>query len=147
MNKQLSAYGITLLRIVVGIIFVAHGFQKVSGGGLEGTAGFLGSLGIPLPAVAAGLLIATELVGGLALILGLGTRAVALALAFDMLVAILTVHLQGGFFLPKGYEYVLMLLVANVSLALTGAGALALDSFVTRAWSARRGGSSSALRA
>lgn len=147
MNKQLSAYGITVLRVVVGIIFVAHGFQKITGFGLAGTAGFLGSLGIPLPGVAAGLLIATELVGGLALILGLATRAAAVALAFSMVVALLTVHLQAGFFLPNGFEYVLVLLAANVALALTGAGALAIDPLVTRAWSARRAGGSTAVRA
>lgn len=146
MNKVTPAYGITLLRVVVGLVFVVHGFQKL-GFGLEGTAGFLGQLGIPAPSVAAALLIATELLGGLALILGLGTRFAALALAFSMIVALVTVHLPKGFFLPEGYEYVLTLLAANIALAITGAGALALDPLIERALAERRTRRSEAVRA
>jgi putative oxidoreductase len=145
MNKVTPAYGITLLRVVVGLVFVVHGFQKL-GFGLAGTAGFLGQLGIPAPSVAAALLIATELLGGLALILGLGTRFAALALAFSMLVALVTVHLPKGFFLPEGYEYVLTLLAANIALAITGAGALAIDPLIERVWSERRTRRSEAVR-
>ena len=147
MNKVNPAYGITVLRVVIGLVFVDHGFQKVTGFGLAGTAGFLGQLGIPAPSVAAALLIATELLGGLALILGLGTRLAALALAFSMLVALVTVHLSKGFFLPEGYEYVLTLMGATIALAITGAGALALDPYIERVWSERRTGGSQAVRA
>jgi putative oxidoreductase len=91
-----SAWGLLVLRAVVGVVFVVHGGQKFFAFGLAGTAGFLGSLGIPLPTVAAVGLIAVELLGGLALLLGAGTRAAAALLAADMLVAMLTVHLRGG---------------------------------------------------
>jgi uncharacterized membrane protein YphA (DoxX/SURF4 family) len=97
-----SAWGLLLLRAVVGLVFVVHGGQKLFGFGLAGTAGFLGSLGIPLPTIAAAGLIAAELLGGLALLLGAWTRIAALLLAADMLVAMLTVHLRGGFFVPDG---------------------------------------------
>ena len=69
-----SGWGVVPLRAVVGVVFVVHGTQKLFGFGLAGTAGFLGSLGIPLPTVAAAVVIAVELLGGLALLLGAGTR-------------------------------------------------------------------------
>jgi putative oxidoreductase len=122
-----SRWGVLPLRIVVGLVFVAHGGQKLFGFGLAGTAGFLGSLGIPLPTVAAAGLIAAELVGGLALLLGAGTRIAAAVLAADMLVAILTVHLRGGFFVPDGVEFVLTLLGACVALLGLGAGPCSID--------------------
>ena len=122
-----SRWGVLPLRIVVGLVFVAHGGQKLFGFGLAGTAGFLGSLGIPLPTVAAAGLITAELVGGLALLLGAGTRIAAAVLAADMLVAILTVHLRGGFFVPDGVEFVLTLLGACVALLGLGAGPCSID--------------------
>ena len=81
-------------------------------------------------------MIAVEVVGGLALILGLGTRWVAIPLAIDVLVALFTVHLPAGFFVSDGgYEFVLLLLAANVTFMLSGSGAAALENLV---W--RRGG-------
>jgi putative oxidoreductase len=96
--------------------------------GVHGVAGFLGMSGIPVPTISAAVLIAVELLGGIALILGIGTRWVAVLLAFDMVVAILAVHLKNGFFMPHGYEYPLTLLAASISLALTGGGRASLDS-------------------
>jgi putative oxidoreductase len=115
------------LRLVLGLVFVAHGAQKLFGFGLAGTAGFLGSLGVPLPTVAAAGLITVELLGGVALILGAWTRTVAALLAADMLVAILTVHLRGGFFVPDGVEFVLTLFGACLTLAGLGAGPCSVD--------------------
>ena len=123
-----SRWGVLPLRIVVGLVFVVHGAQKLFGFGLAGTAGFLGSLGIPLPTVAAAALIAVELLGGLALFLGAGTRIVAAVLAADMLGAILTVHLRGGFFVPDGVEFVLTLLGVCVALVGLGAGPWSVDA-------------------
>ena len=120
-------WGVLPLRLVLGLVFVAHGAQKLFGFGLAGTAGFLGSLGIPLPAVAAAGLITVELLGGVALILGAWTRIVAALLAADMLVAILTVHLRGGFFVPDGVEFVLTLFGACLALAGLGAGPCSVD--------------------
>lgn len=126
-------WGLTILRIITGIIFLLHGWQKITMFGLTGFTGFLSQQGIAAPAVAAAIVIAVEFLGGLALILGLGTRFVALPLAIDMLVALLTVHFAAGFFVNNGgYEFVLLLLAACVALAVSGGGIFALDNFVTR---------------
>jgi putative oxidoreductase len=77
--------------------------------------------------LAAVVLTAAEFLGGLALVLGLFTRWAAILLAFVMLVAVLVVHLQAGFFLPDGYEFALTLLGANVALALLGSGEASVD--------------------
>src|SRR5688500_17819066 len=111
--------GIALLRAGIGAVFVAHGVQKLAGFGIPGLAGMVGQIGIPFPTLSAVAVTAVELGGGLALAAGLFTRWAALPLAFSMLVAGLTVHLQGGFFLPDGVEYVLTLFIASVALALT----------------------------
>lgn len=122
-----QAWGVLPLRLVVGLVFLMHGGQKLFVFGLEGTVAFMSQLGVPAPSLAAMVLIAVEMLGGLALILGLFARWAALLLAVDMLVAILTVHLRGGFFLPDGYEFVLTLLAANVTLALLGPGDASVD--------------------
>jgi putative oxidoreductase len=122
-----SAWGLLLLRAVVGLVFVVHGGQKLFGFGLAGTAGFLGSLGIPLPTIAAAGLVAVELLGGVALVLGAWTRIAATLLAADMLVAMLTVHLRGGFFVPDGVEFVLTLFGSCLALAGLGAGPWSVD--------------------
>jgi putative oxidoreductase len=127
---ELQSYGIAALRVMVGVVFLAHGLQKLLMFGIGGTAGFFAHAGIPLPMLSAVLSIGAEFLGGLALILGLFTRPAASVLAFNMLVAVVAVHLKGGFFLPAGFEYALTMLVANVALVLTGAGAFALDHVV-----------------
>jgi putative oxidoreductase len=121
------AWGILPLRLVVGLVFIVHGGQKLFGFGLADTAGFLGSLGIPLPMVVATVVIVVELLGGLALLAGAATRIAALALAGDMLVAILTVHARQGFFVPHGVEFVLTLFGACLTLAVLGAGSFSVD--------------------
>jgi putative oxidoreductase len=123
----LQRWGLTVLRVVVGLVFVMHGGQKLFVLGLGGVAMFMGQLGIPAPALAAGVVTAVEFLGGLALVLGLVTRWVAVLLGIDMLVAILAVHLGAGFFLPDGFEFALTLFAANVLLALSGPGAAAVD--------------------
>jgi len=122
----LKGWGLTVLRIVVGAVFVAHGSQKVFVQGFGRVSAFLGALGVPAPPAAAVVLSLVELLGGLALILGIYTRYAAALLSAAMLVAILLVHLKAGFFLPKGYEFALTLLAANLALVLDGPGRASL---------------------
>lgn len=126
------AWGTALLRIVVGTIFVAHGAQKLFQFTPAGLTAFFESVGIPFAAANAYLVIGVELVGGLAMIAGAGTRIAAVLFAAVMAVAFVTVHLPHGFFLPNGYEFVLALFAASVTLALQGAGALAVDNVLPR---------------
>ncbi len=129
-NTSLQSWGITILRVVVGVVFLVHGLQKLFGG-VEGVAGLLGGIGLPLPQIMAIVLIAVETLGGAALILGLFTRYAGALLAITMLVALFTVHLPNGFFVRDGgYEFVLTLMGASGALALTGSGALALDQLL-----------------
>lgn len=128
---QLSL-GLLALRVVTGVVLAAHGAQKVFVYGFEGvSAGFAG-MGVPLaglvgPAVALG-----ELLGGIALIVGLLTRVAGAGLAVIMLGAIFVAHLAAGFFLPNGYEFALTLFGASAALALTGAGDWSLDAILAR---------------
>lgn len=121
-----------VLRVAVGLVFFMHGWQKLSGG-VDGTAGFLGSLGFPAPEVFAVLLIAAELVGGLMLILGLFTHWTAKVLAFVALVALLTVHASKGFFMATGgYEFILLILATSVSLIFLGPGMWSVDGMMRK---------------
>lgn len=124
--------GLALVRLALGVVFIAHGGQKVFVHGLDGvTSGFAG-MGIPLAAVSAPLVAFVELLGGLAVLLGVGSRIAALLLAGTMLGAIGLVHLGGGFFAPNGIEFQLVLLLAALAVAIGGPGALALRGTRTR---------------
>ncbi len=119
----------TIIRVIVGITFFVHGWQKVFSFGFAGVGGFFGSIGIPAAGFFAVVVSLVELLGGLALILGLATRLVGLALAVNMLVALLVVHLPNGFFVSEnGYELVLILGAASLAFAITGASKFSLDS-------------------
>ena len=120
------------LRIPVGIIFVAHGAQKLfgwfGGYGLEGTGQFFGSIGLNPGYLMALLAGAAEFFGGLALIFGVLVRPAAAVLAFTMLIAMFAVHFSKGFFLDKGgYEYALALAAASVAMMFSGGGRLSVD--------------------
>ena len=119
----------TIIRVVVGLTFFLHGWQKFFMMGMEGVGGFFGSLGIPAAGFFAIVVSLVELLGGLALILGVATRLVGLLLAITMLVALLLVHLPNGFFASNGgIELVLVLGVAALAFALTGASSMSVDS-------------------
>jgi putative oxidoreductase len=126
-DADLVRWGPVPLRLVVGLVFILHGAQKLLDPGPAGTAGFLGQLGVPLPAVAAAVLIAIELVGGLLVLIGWCTRWAAALLALDMLGAMLLVHLRNGFFLPDGVEFVLTLFAGCATLILLGPGGVSVD--------------------
>ena len=125
-------WGLLLIRVALGVVFVLHGLQKMFVLGHAGVAGMLGQLGVPFPAVSAVLITAAEFGGGLALLNGAFTRVAAAVLAFSMLVAIGTVHISHGFFAPAGLEYPLTLLLASLALVITGGGAFSLDSLLVR---------------
>jgi putative oxidoreductase len=117
--------GSLLLRVVLGIVFFAHGVSKFQGG-IGNTAGWFDSIGIPgFLAYAVGTI---ELVGGIALILGIGTRVVSLLLGIIMLGAIFTVNLQAG--LLEGYVLDLVLLVLAAHLVLNGSKLLSLEQVI-----------------
>lgn len=134
-NKVLftrAGYGLTVLRIFVGIIFAAHGAQKLFGAfgghGLAGTAQFMESLGLAPGYLMAMLAGGTEFFGGLALIVGLLARPAALGLTFVSLVAIFTVHISNGLFMANnGYEFALALLGGSIAVLIEGAGKLSVD--------------------
>jgi putative oxidoreductase len=121
MNK--NEMGALLLRVVLGITFFVHGVSKLQGG-MENTAGWFSSIGIPgfLAYVVAGI----ELIGGVALIVGLGTRIVSSLMALIMLGAIVKVKLGSGFL--GGYELDLVLMVIAIYLAINGSSMISLDS-------------------
>jgi putative oxidoreductase len=129
-NGSSRSWGITVLRVMVGVVFVMHGWQKFFTFGIHGVTGMLSSIGVPLPGFFAIVVSLVELLGGIALILGLLTRVAAAFLIVDMTVAVLAVHLKHGFFLPMGFEYALSMLAANVCLLLTGGGAASLDGLL-----------------
>lgn len=121
-----ESYAPLILRVVTGLIFAMHGWQKLQGG-VEATAGFLGTLGFPAASLFAVVLIAVELLGGIALVLGAYTHLAAKLTAIVAIVGLITVHLGKGFFVSQGgYEYILLLLAASLSLMITGPGKWAL---------------------
>jgi putative oxidoreductase len=132
MNNSSSSqsWGPTILRVIVGIVFMVHGGQKLFVFGFSGVTGFFTHSGIPLPAVTAPVVTLVEFLAGAALILGVGTRWAALLLACDMLGAMVFVHLKNGFFMPTGYEYALTMLAANISLAVSGPGAASVAAMI-----------------
>jgi putative oxidoreductase len=116
-----------LLRTILGAIFIAHGFGKVSGD-IDGFARLVARLGFPLPHLFAWVAALSEFLGGICVLIGLFTRYAALALAIVMSVAVTQVHLHEG--LIGGYEFPLALLGVAVSLMLSGAGPLSFDKNV-----------------
>lgn len=128
-NSQIDI-GLTILRLVVGAIFVAHGSQKLFVFGFAGVTGAFGQMGVPMAGLLGPFVALVEFFGGLALITGLLTRLASLGLASTMIVAISLVHLKAGFFNPGGIEFPLSLLGSTLMLAVTGAGRYSLDSLV-----------------
>lgn len=127
----LSGWGITVLRLVAGIIFCVHGAQKLFIFGFGGVSQTFEQLGIPLAPLAAIIVTLVEFFGGAALILGLFTRLVGVLLAVDMLTATLVAHLPAGFFISGGgIEFTMLLCASAVAFVLSGPGELALDRVI-----------------
>ena len=130
MQSRTLDYGLLVIRVVLAIVMIAHGGQKLFTYGYAGVAGSMGQMGLPAPQIAAALIIAVEFFGGLLMLAGLFTRYVGAAFAFAMLVASVQVHLAAGFFMPRGYEFTMTLGAVALGLALTGAGRFSADALI-----------------
>lgn len=122
-----------ITRILLGVILMAHGWQKFSTWGLSGTAASFEQMGAPVPQLSAAVAATVELVGGLALILGIATPAVALLAALNMLGAYLIAHTGAGIFVKDGgWELVGAIGTAALALVGAGAGRFSLDGLLGR---------------
>jgi putative oxidoreductase len=138
------------LRLIVGYGFMEHGFAKLSKGP-EVFAGILHAIGVPAPHFMAWLTILTELIGGLAVVLGAFVPLVSLPMAGLLFVAMLSVHLPYGFssikllsvtsgraqFGPPGYEVDLLYLACLTALVFGGSGPMAIDRYLRKKWKSR----------
>ena len=125
----LEPYGALVLRLVLGVIYIAHAYLALVVMGPAKAAEFQRAMHIPLPEIGVWYLIVAHGLGGILLILGLLVRWAALANIPIMAGALWFVHLRQGFFIfdgKNGYEYVLVLLGATIAQALLGAGAFTL---------------------
>jgi putative oxidoreductase len=148
----MRAYGPTLLRLAVGVVFFAHGLQKLlgiwGGPGITGTVHMVQGLGFGYAYPLATLLIVTELAGGALMALGWGTLWITIALLVDMGIAVWKVHYRNGFFMNwtmapgrgHGIEFNVVLIGALLSLLLTGPGALSVDEHQSQSAAARAAG-------
>jgi putative oxidoreductase len=135
-------YAVTILRLLLGVVFFAHGAQKVlgwfGGYGFSGTMGFFThQMGIPSPIAA--LAIAAEFLGGIGLLLGFLSRIAAFGIAFEMLVAVAMVHQHFGFFANwtgqqkgEGFEYHILAVAIALAIMVKGSGALSLDRALSK---------------
>ncbi|MBX0293905.1 DoxX family protein [Haloarcula nitratireducens] len=134
MRYTATDFGHLIVRIALGLVIFVHGIGKLnlgpfaSGGGVEGFAGFLASLGVPAPLLFAWLVTAVEVGGGLLVLLGLFARYAGVLIAADMFTAMFLVHLPNGFAVSNGgYELVLLLGLLGIGISLSGPGALSLE--------------------
>ncbi len=131
-NGRRREWGIAVLRIAAGIVFLAHGGQKLFVFGFAGVEAAFAHLGIPMPLILGPFVTLLEFFGGIALVAGFLTRWVAILFAIEMAVAALKVHLANGFFLPQGFEFAFTMFSLSVAVALAGPGAAALDRLIFR---------------
>ena len=124
--RQLNL-GLAVLRVAVATIFIRHGAQKLFVFGFAGVTGAFTHMGVPFPGLMGPLIGLLEFFGGIALVIGLLTRLVALGFVCDMLGAILLVLLKKGF---SGFELEFLLLGSSLALILTGAGTYSVDSLL-----------------
>lgn len=129
MNQStLTTTALTILRVVAGFIFAAHGWQKFNQFTIAGTQASFAKAGVPAPEIAAPVIATLELVGGIALIVGVLARIFAALLIPDMLGAIVLVHAPAGIFASEGgYELVLILATAALVVVLAGPGRFSVD--------------------
>ncbi len=135
-KSSATSAALLILRVALGVIFTAHGWQKFNEFTIAGTQASFAQMGVPAADLVAPVVAVLELAGGVALILGLFTRIVAALLALDMLGALFLVHAAAGIYVTNGgYELVLILAASAAALSLAGAGGFSIDA----AFSGRRG--------
>jgi putative oxidoreductase len=127
--------GLLIIRVVIGVIFMGHGAQKLfgwfGGYGIKGTGGWFESIGIKPGAAMALLTGLTELIGGILFTLGLLTPLAGIMIAGTMVMAIAKVHAPNGLWSTEnGYEYNLTVIAVVIGVALIGPGQYALDAFL-----------------
>ena len=129
MNQSaLTTSALTVLRVITGFLFAAHGWQKFNEFTIAGTQAAFAQMGVPVAQLAAPVVATLELVGGAALIVGVLTRVFATLLTLNMLGALFLVHASAGIFVEAGgFELVLLLAGAALAVALGGAGRLSAD--------------------
>lgn len=136
MVKKLVATQFTLLtlaRVILGVVFFAHGWQKVVTNGLSGTAGAFEKMGVPAPTLSAWFAGLAELLGGALLIVGFAVPIVAIVLIIDMLGAIFTVHIDNGFFATGGgIELPLVLIAGLLAVAAVPQTSLGIDALLLK---------------
>jgi putative oxidoreductase len=126
-----SSLARTVLRLALGVVFFAHGWQKIFEYTIPGTQAAFAQMGVPAAQLVAPAIGFLELVGGAAIILGVLVRPVAALLALNMLGALFLVHAPAGIFADKGgYELVLVLAAGAAALAIVGAGRFSIDALV-----------------
>ena len=115
-------------RIALGVVLIAHGWQKFAEYGIGGTAASFGKMGVPLPAVSAVFAAVVELIGGLALLAGAATVVAGLLVVLDMLGAFVLVHIGNGVFVTdNGFELVVVIAAAALLLVAAGPGRYSVD--------------------
>lgn len=127
--------GLLIIRLVIGLSFMAHGAQKLfgmfGGYGIKGTGQWFESIGVKPGTTMAFMAGAGEFFGGLLFAIGLLTPLAGIIIAFTMIMAIFTVHGQNGYWATaNGYEYNLTIIAVTIGIALTGAGKYALDAIL-----------------
>jgi putative oxidoreductase len=123
----------TLVRVVIGGNLFMHGWAKVMGAGLTGITGYMASKGLQPAGAFALAAIVLETIGAACVVVGLFTRFFAAALAIELLIAFLAVHIHAGFVVGKGgFEYVLLLGIVMFAIAIRGGGPFSADHIIGR---------------
>lgn len=132
-SPALTDVALLVSRVALGIILLAHGWQKFNQYTLDGTAAAFADMGVPAPSVAATFTTFVEIAGGAALILGLLTPLAALLNTVNLVGALVIVHAGNGLFVTNGgYELVLALAAGLIVIATLGAGRVSVDGLLNR---------------
>jgi putative oxidoreductase len=129
---QVRDAALLVARVVLGVVLIAHGWQKVVDNGIGGTAAAFTKMGVPVPPISATFAAVVELGGGILLVAGALTTVVGLLVVVDMLGAAVFVHIPNGVFVQSGgWELVGVIAVAALALAAGGAGKYSVDHVVS----------------